>query len=336
MIREVGSEFWDVPVYQGTNGLFPENTKWFISGTAALDIIVQDIIQDNYIKTVALPSWCCSCMITPFLKYGVEVKFYPVYISSHRLICDYSTIEADCWLVLSYFGYTSQIAYGIPEGIVIRDLTHSIFAEKLDDADYFFGSLRKWAGFYTGGYAWSKKWNYTIDCPECDLSYISLRKNAMKQKWLYISEQNNSKEYLSLFEEGEEYLDRCEPMMAYSHDIEKAIHLNAEWLIKQRRKNAAVLLSGLREWALFPDLEENDCPLFVPILLDKKRRTELQNYLREHNVYCPIHWPIEKEHVLINRTKELYDQELSIVCDQRYDTDDMERILKTIFNSGVI
>lgn len=334
--KEIGSEFWDVPISNKENGIFRQDTRWFISGTAALESIIIDICSEKKIKNVAIPSWCCGCMASPFLKHGIEVKFYPVYVESGRLICDYSCVVADCWLILSYFGYASQNNIGTPSGIIIRDITHSIFGNYQKDADYYFGSLRKWAGFYTGGYAWSDKWNDYFNYPDCDPYFITLRENAMSQKQSYINGQSDSKAYLSIFEKGEEFLDCCEPMKAYELDIAKAQHLDISFLTARRNSNARVLLSSLEKWAIFPEVCDTDCPLFVPILLEPERRDSLRLYLKKHSIYCPIHWSIEKAHRLTSKTRELYDQELSIVCDQRYDEDDMERIIQVITDSGII
>lgn len=334
--KEIGSEFWDVPVSANDNRLFPEDTRWFISGTAALEIIIDDILRKHIIRTASVPSWCCSCMITPFLKRGIEVRFYPVYIDGGKLVCDYSSTYADCWIVMSYFGYSSQISLGRPEGIVIRDLTHSIFSERKVDADYYFGSLRKWAGFYTGGYAWCRKWNMDSAIPECDPSYISLRSRAMSEKKAYISGRSDSKSYLKLFEQGEDFLDHCEPMKAYAQDIENALKLDVEGIKAQRRNNAAVLLTALERWAVFPELGENDCPLFVPIVLDHEKRNALRSSLISKRIYCPIHWAAEKEHTLTPVTRDLYQRELSIVCDQRYNEEDMRFILQAINEAKVL
>ncbi len=333
---EIGSEFWDIPVSKKNNGLFPSDTRWFISGTAALEYIIDDIVKKKNIRTVAIPSWCCNCMITPFIKHGIKVQFYPVYMEDRRLTCNYSSIEADCWIVLSYFGYSSYTSIGSPEGIIIRDLTHSVFTKNRQDAEYYFGSLRKWAGFYTGGYAWCRNWNSDSRIPECDNSYVSLRARAMTEKKSYIEGKSHSKSFLELFEQGEDFLDNCETMGAYRQDIEKARLLNVKGIKEQRRNNALVLLSSLNQWAIFPELGEDDCPLFVPILLDKEKRNALQNHLKSRSIYCPVHWPIEKEHVLTGKTRPLYERELSIVCDQRYDEEDMLRILRVIDESGVI
>ena len=179
MKREIGSEFWDVPLSKKMNGILPDNTRWFISGTAALENIILDM---KGVETVALPSWCCNCMIVPFLRHGIKVIFYSVYMEGGVLVCDYSKVNADCWLVISYFGYTSQINYGSPSGIIIRDLTHSIFSTSQSDADYYFGSLRKWAGFYTGGYAWSDNWRRSNSrCRiSCNKGYSSMDNSCWK------------------------------------------------------------------------------------------------------------------------------------------------------------
>ena len=58
--KEIGSEFWSIPVKDAADSLFAavNGIKWFISGTSALEFILQDIISQHPIKTAALPSWC--------------------------------------------------------------------------------------------------------------------------------------------------------------------------------------------------------------------------------------------------------------------------------------
>lgn len=334
--KEIGSEFWDIPVRKKENNIFPERTRWFISGTAALESIIIDIMKKKRIKTAALPSWCCNCMVTPFLKHGIEVAFYPVYVKAGILTCDYSTVSAECWVLISYFGYTSQKNTGIPSGIIIRDLTHNVFSNDLSAADYYFGSLRKWAGFFTGGYAWSDAWSSELSLPDCDNSFVELRRTAMNLKMQYLHDAIKTKDYLKLFEQGEEFLDYCEPMLAYVPDIERAKHLDWEFIKEKRRKNASILLNYLSPLALFPEMKDEDCPLFVPLLLDTEKRDALRRYLRDKSIYCPIHWSIEPEHRLTCLTEDIYKREISIVCDQRYDENDMFLILNTIKESGLL
>ena len=273
-------------------------------------------------------------MIQPFIEAGISVEFYSVYVDAQgNLSCDYENVsQCDATLVLSYFGYRKLKTRGQPGGIIIRDLTHSLFSSTYTDAQYYFGSLRKWTGVWTGGYAWKKNAWYDIpDVPDADAAFLQSRQNAMTMKLDYLSGGSDKKDYLSLFEDAEDYLDQCGVQGSCARDIYCAKNLNAEFIRTRRRENAQELLSKLKDMAMFPQMEENDCPMFVPILLpDKDCRDGLRRYLISKEIYCPIHWPISDQHVLGEKERYLYDHSLSIVCDQRYDVTDMVRITDTI------
>lgn len=79
MLKEIGSEFWDVPIGTSCNNYFPRQTAWFLSGSSALQAIIKELEEA---QSVALPSWCCLTMIKPFVDAGMEVSFYPVYFDN--------------------------------------------------------------------------------------------------------------------------------------------------------------------------------------------------------------------------------------------------------------
>ncbi len=334
MRTEIGSEFWSVPITKQKNNVFPNVAKWFISGTSALEYILLDIMSENRVSSASIPSWCCSCMITPFLKNRLNVYFYDVFISdANRLTIDYSTTpKCDITLVISYFGYSDFDVIGEAGGIKIRDITHSLFSDKkYDDAEYYFGSLRKWLGVWTGGYAWKRnQWNYNHACPPPDTSYIQLRKTAMEQKKEYLDGTRDDKNYLKLFESSEDYLDQCGIEGCAERDITIAPYVDINHIRARRISNAKILLDNLRPDKLFTAFDESDCPMFVPLILEERQRNQLSRYLISKEIYCPIHWRETEFHQLNSRTKELYDREISIVCDQRYCENDMRRIISEI------
>lgn len=335
MKKEIGSEFWSVPTGEKLNTLFKDNTRWFISGTSALEYILEELLQKQVLKTAAVPSWCCECMIIPFLKKGIMVYFYDVYIGhNNQLICDYSSVgSCDLTLVVSYFGYTGQKNIGTPSGTILRDVTHSLFSRQYNDAQYYFGSLRKWAGFWTGGYAWTNSaWTNSVHIGNLEPKYVVLRRRAMSDKLAYLKGKSNSKAYLELFEQGEDYLDGCNIVVGSIRDIEVAKSLDIDFIKSKRRTNAKELLKYLNNVAIFSELGEEDCPLFVPIVIPKEYRDALRSYLIKNNVYCPIHWGISEYHQLSGFSKEIYDNELSVICDQRYNIKDMQYIVELIKN----
>lgn len=150
---ELGSEFWDIPLSSQENTLFPPHTAWYLSGRAALAALLAELCAEREVRTAALPSWCCYTMIKPFLDAGLTVSFYPVSLEQGTLLQDFTQCPTcDVTLVMDYFGYRRTAA--LPQDtVVIYDATHSIFSGIPEGAEYIFGSLRKWAGFLTGGYA---------------------------------------------------------------------------------------------------------------------------------------------------------------------------------------
>lgn len=330
MRKEIGSEFWDIPTGKKTNNLF-ENVTWFVSGRAAFRAVLQQASVENpsITKKIAIPSFLCESMIQPIDKEHFLYSFYCVDFDNNSLVFDFSGIE-DCSyiLVLDYFGY--QAPQNIfPKGkIVIRDLTHSIFSQKYDDADYYFGSLRKWAGFLTGGFAYKREnmiFKPTQDCSK----YASLRNEAMKQKKSYIEDNFGDKKYLSIFRDAEELLDECDIEISPLSDIKAAKMLDFGFLKRRRYENAKILIEGLRQYCLFKSVKPTDCPLCVPIIINN--RDALRKHLIEKNIYCPIHWP-KPEQVPDGVSTKLYTNELSLVCDQRYAKDDMNRIVEAVLS----
>lgn len=332
-MKEIGSEFWDVPISTSCNKVFPRQAGWFLSGSSALQAIIKEL---KCVQTVALPSWCCHTMIKPFVDAGMEVSFYPVYFDNG--LVQEINCNTDVLFLMDYFGYTAkQPDLSNYKGIIIRDVTHSIFSSSYSDADYYFGSLRKWCGIYTGGYAWAKD-GHSLKVEATDnLGYASLREKAMHLKKCYITgcldekgQKVTDKGYLKLYEEAEDILDSIGIVNGDERDIWSANHLDVAFIKSHRRANAEVLRKAFSDILIFSEMKDTDCPLFVPILIPEGRRDELRRYLISKDIYCPVHWPISELHRLDDKTRYLYEDELSLVCDQRYDTDDMRRIADAI------
>ena len=324
--KEIGSEFWDIPVCPKENELFLQNTEWYISGRSALRAVIEDMGE---IRNISFPSWCCDSMVKPFVDAGIEVHFYPVYWDDGLI--QKISLESDALFLMDYFGYTCTSSnLGSYDGVVIRDVTHSLFSSTYSDADYYFGSLRKWCGVWTGGFAWTKDRHKLVDGKAADKEYIELRTSAMQQKADYIRGLHTDKGYLKIFNDAEELLDNVGIESAAERDVKLARKLDVNKIAECRRKNAKVLREAFPDWLIFPEMKDTDCPLFVPILVPDGKRDALRHYLIENEIYCPVHWPVSIHHRLNNQEKFIYDNEQSLVCDQRYTEEDMRRMVGII------
>ena len=198
-LREIGGEFWDIPMTDSDDTLFPDKTQWFLSGRSALMSILNDIKAAKKCKKAYLPSWCCDSVIIPFLKLGLRVEFYSVYPENGGLVQNIPDEKDDeIILVMDFFGYHNYFG-DVQNGTVIRDLTHSVFMGVPDDADHYFGSLRKWCGVCTGGFAWTSSGKRLSVYDEADEEYAMLRKRAMDEKSRYIRKEIDDKSFLELF-----------------------------------------------------------------------------------------------------------------------------------------
>ena len=332
MIKEIGSEFWDVPITEDNCRIFPDTTQWFLSGRSALQAIVKELKECH---TIAMPSWCCDSMVKPFVDAGLEVRFYPVLYKQERGVIQIIDTNCDFLFLMDYFGYTSR--YKVSHPCMIRDVTHSIFSHSYDDAQFQFASLRKWCGIWTGGYAWTKDGRKFITKDVDDSGYTTLRQIAMEKKSGYINgdsdkmgQSEEKKSYLGVYAHAEELLETCGVSKAAERDIYFAKKLDVDFIKKRRRANAKVLMEAFTEWLLYPDLSDSDCPMFVPVSVPNGKRDALRKYLIKYKIYCPIHWPVSSYHKLDNNAESLYKNELSLVCDQRYTEEDMYRMVETI------
>lgn len=331
-MKEIGSEFWD-------SSPFSSKKIFLLSGRTALDYIIQDIKKYHIIKTVFLPSYCCHTMIEPFLRHNISVKFYDIYADTEGLRAQVPEIQdGTIFYCMTYFGFTKIDGIDIKEiresaEVIIEDQTHSwLTGRSFEGVDYCYVSYRKWAGFDAIAMA-EKCCDFFDEFPSRqNEKYCSMRRKAMEMKKNFIEYGLGDKqEYLNLFAEAEELLEKDYVGYAPKADTVAAFYcFDAERVKAIRRRNAEILIESLKDipeiQLMFPAMEDDDAPLFVPILVPYGRN-ELRKYLIANSIYCPIHWPLSDLHRGISSRAEIvYDQELSLICDQRYEPKDMLRI----------
>lgn len=356
---EIGSEFWEA----SDTG----RKKYLISGRAALEYIIRDIIAKHKVNSVLMPSYCCHTMLEPFVRHKIKIRFYDVFYDKENGLSvslpEESENARDCsseiFYYMTYFGFSKL--FGIEAGkirerfgLVIEDRTHSwlcMDSTRMDlAADYTFTSFRKWTGVYGIAEAKKKTSSFIVEIGNIGKEYTRKRKGAMALKAEYISRQkipkkdsalsvpgmdsiqNSKKDFLERFSDAERFLGQT--YIGYVPDSEcvwQFLHVDWNFVKEQRRKNADVLIHRLRDipeiTLLFTSRKETDTPLFVPILVGDER-DRLRDYLIKHQVYCPVHWPLSGYHQGLSvRDKDIYNKELSLICDQRYTENDMEYIV---------
>ena len=339
---EIGSEFW-----KSRKQHISDRETFYLSGRTALDVIVKDAVGTYGISSALLPSYCCHTMIEPILTNGVEVRFYDVFVAEDGLLtADIpEPIEHEMLYIMKYFGDTNLRCKGTGKSLsgwvsTVEDLTHSCFTYGYStQSDYWFTSFRKWfavAGIAVAGKRGGRLAEATRGQ---NRDYVELRDKAYDLKQQFIDGRSIDKQlFLNTFSKAEKFL--CADYRDYGVGYDDIYELfrfmdHSDDIRAKRRRNAQVLIDGLKDVKgikVFVDFQDDKkCPLFVPVIIENDKRDALRKHLIDKDIYCPVHWPVSKQHKGIsNRASEIYEKELSLVCDQRYEVKDMERVMEEI------
>lgn len=353
MNKEIGSEFWTGCSHDGRHGCgWSLPTGWSqietLSGRVGLEYVVERI-KATGVKSVYMPSYCCHTMIEPFIKHDIKVVFYDVVLSESGLKRQFNPNHGcEAVFLLDFFGYVDEETALIAKKqrargkTLIYDATHSIYsAFDPTDYDYVFGSYRKWMDVNCGFVATKSTLD---DSAQADWKqfeeYVDMRTRMFDLKSRYMNDEDVDKQqFLAWINEAEEMLEQ-----GYHHTLPDKRSLDVlkntdlPTLMMTRRNNAKVLMDGIADLTderircFVKKTDAHDTPLFVPVWIQADIRNDLRRYLIEHCIYCPVHWPLSDLHTISDEAKRLYQSELSLVCDQRYDHFDMYRIVETIKN----
>jgi hypothetical protein len=254
-------------------------------------------------------------------------------------------MEHDASIVLfhRYFGFDTldlqvdklcEVLHGLGK-FSIEDCTQCLYSDiHRSKSDYSVGSIRKWTGTPDGGFAVCRKDHFSQKPNQTDMMLEQAKVKASYYKYRFLFELDGDKqEMLTMFREAEDILSNQAEVFAISGMSARVqANLDINSLIHKRKENFNFLFQSLQGQIepLFK-FDDNAVPLYFPILVDD--RPSLQKHLVNNAIYAPIVWPKDERQPRQSESVEfLYNHLLCIPIDQRYDQDDMNRIVEVINN----
>ncbi len=339
---EIGSDFWEcTDSLNSDNSAFwniGKETIYTLSGRTAIYYCLENIMAKREIKKAYVPSYCCDSMIKPFIDLGIDVEYYDVYYNyGLKYDIEYKD-DVDLFFAMNYFGYANTNMdqyikkfkdYGM---VVIEDITHSVFStiRYSKHADYLIGSLRKWMPILSGGIAISMNSAFDIRIDNCtNDKMIEIRDNAMshKKEYMHSNEEELKEVFLNEYKKSSvELEDNYKNFSMDEKSFQIIQKIDIPQIKNKRIENAKVIYEKLKGKVdfLIEDYSKEDVLLAVPIMLDSDKRDALRNYLKDKKVYLPVHWPLP------DKRNNIFDRELSLVCDQRYTKDQVAEYIDYI------
>lgn len=300
-------------------------------------------------KTVLLPAYTCQTVIDPFIQQGWTCYYFGINLDLRIDIDDLfhkcKDFKPAILLVHPYYGMElndveldalERIKYN--GTIIIEDITQSIYSYSRPLIfDYFIGSYRKWYKIPDGGFLESNNFD-GIEAPEVGNNlFVNKQIDAMYLRAVYFETGDEFIKSISIKLNKEAVAEtnrtiKCHKMSDFSaKGIERE---NQNEAIIRRLQNYTFLYNNIHQSKhikfVCKDINEvTTAPLYFPIYVSN--RAEIQKTLALKHIYAPVLWPVHSEAVLINdNIKYIYSHILMLPIDQRYDTDDMMRVVEII------
>lgn len=339
-MREIGSEFHYSFIKKNSslkNDFNFNDGAFTFSGRTAIETVLKNI---QTAKKALVPSYCCDSILEPFRNADICIEFYDVYYKDGLKIKLNISDDVDLILWCNYFGFCFEMpdfsSFLNKGGIIIEDITHSFLSNSLynSQSEYVVASLRKWFPLLSGGFCGTTK-NLLKYKPnkEVPKEFLELKKTAMLQKSLYLSngDVELKKIFLNNFSISNKWLSSYYSELKIDSESSNILmSIDFDDIRRIRRGNASCIYDFLNKQKNITPLfkeEDMDCPLFVPIIFKSAQERDLtRQKLIEKGIYCPIHWPKPNLECVSN----LYDLELSLICDQRYNLDDVKYMMNIL------
>lgn len=300
------------------NGFFRHRQGFLLNtGRNALEFILRSI---GNVSRVYLPFYTCEAVLEPLKKLSIPWSYYSVN-RNFEMAETVNPGEHEYLIANNYFGIKDEYIHKLSliyRDRLIVDCAQAFFAEPISGIKAFY-SCRKFVGVADGGVAY-------IDDDICSFDYPE-DNTSDHDGHLYTRKIYGAEAGYQEFRVNENKLAN-QPILAMSRKTKDALeNIDYGKVVSRRRANWHYLHSCLKESNLLslPEEDTFKCPMvYVYGVSDGER---LRRELINQKVFVPRYWPTITDDG-IHRTEYLLSRQgIAIPCDQRYDVEDMKRIV---------
>ena len=314
MDKAIGGYF-ELEINSGTE--LYSNLKKFNTARNALKYI---LIAHN-VKVLYLPKFTCEALYESFIGLDIEIKRYEVDKNLEICFNDLHFDKYTYLLYTNYFGikdkYIDSLIDFIPNLII--DNAQALFSKPMKNIPTVY-SPRKFVGVCDGGYLSGSR-RVHLD--------LKLDVSNDRMSHLLIRTEIDAEMGYSEFIQNETTLE-YQPIKKMSILTQRLLaSLDYEFIKKRRKVNFEFLHSKLgKKNILKIDNINGLVPISYPFWTEDDG---LRQRLKENRIYTPTYWPnclLENSENSI--TYKLSNEIVHLPIDQRYDLDEMKKIIKTI------
>ncbi|MVX62347.1 DegT/DnrJ/EryC1/StrS aminotransferase family protein [Clostridium chromiireducens] len=347
-LKPIGGEQWfDINLFDNKLDNL-KNTKAVLlsGGQSAIAFILENInIKDD--EYILSPSYLCPSILYNFKKTNIKYEFYKI---NKDLSIDFADIEEkvkklkiNTIFFIDYFGFyhneeTIKYLKELQKQNItlIEDAVQMLwFDRKKFIGNYIFNSYRKFLPIDGSIVLCNKIKKYSF---QKDNYYESVNLARAKKTIFQNFNIGYEEEFLNLYEKAEEEYYKRNDIIGMDEESKKMLSkVDYKFILKKRKENYCYLYDRLIQNDKIriiynKELIDDSSVLGLPILIET--RDEIRSKLREFNIYCPVHWNILKEDWSDKYADSKYvsSRIMTLPIDQRYDFEDMDKMISCINN----
>ena len=268
-------------------------------------------------KKVFVPYFTCDTAVEPIIKLGIAYEFYHTD-KAYRIVDDISLAEDEALLYTNYWGLQNEYCDKLAEKYgkqLILDFTQAFFSKPIAGIDTFY-SCRKYFGVPDGGYLYSEaEADFDIEQDESYGRMHSLIKRIDISPEAGYDDFHKSEAAISHMPIRR--MSKLTKRLMQSIDYERAA--------QQRIDNYNTLRASLGG----RELKYGEVPMVFPY--ESSEGQELRKHLIANKVFVAKYWPNVDEWTEEDTTERwMANHFLPLPIDQRYDKEDMNRIIEII------
>lgn len=281
------------------------------------------ILQLTDVKRIFVPYYTCEAVIEPLKRLSVEYVFY--HINEQFEIAEELVLgEGDYIIANNYFGikdaYIADLAKTYGDRLIV-DNAQALFAPIIPNVKAVY-STRKYVGVADGGFAVGVTSSHLCDYEEDN--------STEHDSHLYIRKEKGAEAGFKDYQTNECKLDNQPIRRMASHTQKILSQIDYDSVIEKRRRNYQYLSNALGEKNLLqlPSMDSFTCPMVYPFMASDE---SLRTRLIENKIFVARYWPNVLEWCGENELEyKIASKVIPIPVDQRYNIEDMERIIEII------
>lgn len=281
------------------------------------------ILRCRHYSKIYIPYYTCDVILEPLQKLGIAFDFYHINLD-FEITDGIKLKHNEGLLYTNYYGLKQKYIEKLSEKYgqqLIVDNTQAFYAKPIKGIDTFY-TCRKFFGVPDGAYLYIDK---TLD--------MTINQDTSYNRMVHLLKRIDltAEEGYSDFRKADDSLNE-QPILRMSKLTQKIMQsIDYNQASELRRENFKFLHESLKKTNKYNiHLDEDSVPMIYPYLTDQK---DLRDYLINNKIFVATYWPSVLKFDRINTSEQqLVKQLLPLPIDQRYQQEDMNKILKCIIN----